>query len=540
MDRFVPSLEALAAVARAVRARKTVLAVETPEPHRFLRGLKLVAENPFFPGPPRPGQPPFRLVVWSPHAGFEELGTGRRGPALWAPDEAETPDPTAALRVAWRAARHLLAQPDPDLDGVLWAYRLADRAFDDPAAVGLLEDIRELGRSVRHTVILVGPVLELPPTLARTVYRLDFPLPTAAELNRLVSLFFREREKPLPPAKVQELARILQGLTWDEADEALAEAYIAVGGDPDALPARLVRAKAELIRRVPALEFVEPAQLDDIGGLENLKTFARRLRAAFSDQAARLGARPPRGVLLVGVPGTGKSLSARALAGNLPVFRLDMGAVFGSLVGQSEANLRAALRTLEAAAPCVAWVDEVEKALGSAGAELDGGTSARVLATLLTWMQERAQAAGVVVVATANQVGLLRPELIERFSFRFFVDLPGPRARAEILRIHLGKRGHELPPEVLADAARLARGHSGRSLELCVERALLALAAGEAEDLGAALVEAVRSTPPLSAQVREAVRDIQAVRDRFEPAADPAADPEEEPTGLPAGRKMML
>jgi AAA+ superfamily predicted ATPase len=544
MDGFVPSLEALEALARAVRARKAALAVETPEPHRFLRGLKLIATNPFFPNPPRPDQQPFRLAVWSPHAGFQEADTGRRGPALWAPDEAETADPTTALRTAWRAARALLEPAaDPNLDGVLWVFRLADRAFDDPAAVGLLEDIRELGRSVRHTLILTGPVLELPPALARTVYRLDFPLPTAAELTRLVELFFQERDEPLTPEEAAALARTLQGLTWDEADEALADAYIAVRGDRMALPARLIRAKAELIRRVPALEFVPPAGLEDIGGLENLKAFARELRATFTEKARRLGARPPRGILLVGVPGTGKSLAAKALAGDLPVIRLDMGAVYGSLLGQSEATLRQALRTLEAAAPVVAWVDELEKATGAG--DLDGGTSLRVLGTLLTWMQERAQERGVVVVATANDVSRLRPELLERFSYRFFVDLPGPRARAEILRIHLRKRGHDLPDEALAALARQARGHSGRSLELCVERALQALAAGEGEATPEALAEqvqaATRRTPPLVEQAADAIRALQAVRDRFEPAQDPAADPEEETAG-PTGssRKIMF
>ncbi len=533
-ERMIPAIasaQALADLARAVRARKAVLAVETAEPHRFLRGAREVARAPYFPER-RPGVRPFRLVVWSPHGGFVEVDTGRKPAPLWAPDEADHPDPVAALGVAWRVTRVLQEQggkADPETDEVLWIFRLPDRGLEDPRAWGYLEDLREYGRFVRHTVVLVSPALEIPPQLSRTVYRLEFPLPTADELRHLVRKFLRDvGEAEAAEAEAGRLARILQGLTWDEADEALADAYIAVKGDRTALPARLIRAKADLIRRVPALEFVPPAGLEDIGGLENLKAFARELRATFTERAHRLGARPPRGILLVGVPGTGKSLAAKALAGDLPVIRLDMGAVYGSLLGQSEATLRQALRTLEAAAPVVAWVDELEKALGVG--DLDGGTALRVLGTLLTWMQERAQERGVVVVATANDVSRLRPELLERFSYRFFVDLPGPQARAEILRIHLRKRGQTLPDEVLAALAREARGHSGRSLELCVERALQALAAAEAtptpEALAERLGQAIRRTPPLSEQAADAIRALQAVRDRFEPAQDPTADPE--------------
>jgi SpoVK/Ycf46/Vps4 family AAA+-type ATPase len=185
------------------------------------------------------------------------------------------------------------------------------------------------------------------------------------------------------------------------------------------------------------LQFIETKVTDsEVGGLQNLKAYSARKRLTFTEKAKEYGLTPAKGVMLVGIPGTGKSLSAKAIAGGqMPLLRMDIGALMGGIVGESESNMRAALKVAEAVAPAVVWLDEIEKALGNSGGELDGGTSTRVFGTLLTWMQETT--APIYVVATANDVRSLRPELLRRFDDIFFVDLPDADARKEVFSIHL-------------------------------------------------------------------------------------------------------
>jgi SpoVK/Ycf46/Vps4 family AAA+-type ATPase len=312
-------------------------------------------------------------------------------------------------------------------------------------------------------IILLCPQLEIPPELEKEIVIVDFALPTVGELrqrfvemiNELpqsvnVELTDAERGVNTKDAGITELAKAAQGLTLTEAELALGKAItrekVQNGqqvkrldlGDAHAI----VEEKKQIVRKTGILTFEEPGQMEDVGGLEQLKAWLKKRRNIFSEDARRYGLLAPKGVLLTGVPGCGKSLCAKAMASywGVPILRLDMGAVYGGLVGQSEANMRKAIKCAEAMAPCILMVDEIEKGLaGSSGGGGDGGTSTRVFGTLLSWMSDKT--AQVFVVATANEFDRLPPELLRkgRFDEIFFVDFPHAGEREQIFQIHVKK-----------------------------------------------------------------------------------------------------
>jgi SpoVK/Ycf46/Vps4 family AAA+-type ATPase len=247
----------------------------------------------------------------------------------------------------------------------------------------------------------------------------------------------------------------------------------------------------------------------DVGGLEYLKKWLGRRGKAFSSGAAEFGIPSPKGVLLLGAPGCGKSLTAKAVASawRLPLLRLDLGRIFSGLLGSSEDNMRKAIKVAEGVAPAVLWIDEIEKGLaGNASGQSDGGTASRVFGTLLTWMQENT--AQVFVVATANRIEILPPELLRRGRFDeiFFVDLPGAATRAEILGIHLKRRRRDPAGFDIESLASMSEGFSGAELEHAVVEGLY-FAFDEGRELAAADLErAIRETVPLSVTSAEELR----------------------------------
>lgn len=524
-----------------LRARVPILAVRTPEVQRVLDLLWFIGRAPTAYGFAA-GAPPRPVFLWAPGEGLRHMDRPWRFDTdpFRLPEGVRLPpaQETMGLAEALEAIRSIAPVMDRAGHPGIWVVVWPDRFLPDPATEWTLLRVHEALRTTRHKVVLLAsPGASLPENLRHLVVEVEFPRPTPEDLIPILRDILGEGPGPLG-ADLRAVARALAGLTLDEVEEALTLVQVRLTMTPDEDPiALLIREKARLIRRIPALEWVEGAGMEEIGGLERLKALAHQLRLAMTPEAADFGIRLPRGILLAGFPGTGKSLTAKALGRELglPLLRLDMGAVFGPYVGQSEAAIREALRIAEAAAPAILWIDEVEKGASLSASETDGGTTARVLGTLLTWMQE--VRAPVIVVATANRVELLTPELVERFTRRFFVDLPGPRAREEILRIHLRKRGHALPEETLRAIARMARGHSGRSLEQAVEAALLAaFSAGERspEAIARALGEEIRRIPPLAEAMPQAMERIAMWRSRFEAASDP--DPEVEtapPSSLP-------
>ncbi|MGN0632192.1 MAG: AAA family ATPase, partial [Ruminococcus sp.] len=264
------------------------------------------------------------------------------------------------------------------------------------------------------------------------------------------------------------------------------------------------------------LEFVKTdLALDDIGGLENLKKWLLRRNNAWSEQAKRYHLPAPKGVLITGVPGCGKSLTAKAMSAiwGLPLIKLDMGKIFGSLVGSSEENMRKAIATAEAVAPCVLWVDEIEKGFSGLKSGGDSGTSARVFGTFLTWMQEKT--APVFVIATANDISALPPELLRkgRFDEIFFTDLPTRSERAKIFALHIRKRTENseiahnisITPECCNELADLTKGYVGAEIEQIVIAAMYEAFYNdrglEKEDI----VKCIRETVPLSATQKEQI-----------------------------------
>jgi SpoVK/Ycf46/Vps4 family AAA+-type ATPase len=254
--------------------------------------------------------------------------------------------------------------------------------------------------------------------------------------------------------------------------------------------------------------FPRQENLDGIGGLDNLKQWLRLRKGACSEEAKSFGIDPPRGVLLLGIQGCGKSLMAKAVAHDweLPLLRLDTGSLYSKFIGETETNVREAIRLAESLAPVVLWIDEIEKAFTAPGAsDADGGVSARLLGTFLSWMQEKK--APVFVVATANDISLLPPELLRkgRFDEIFFVDLPGPQERAEIFRLHLSRRKRDPADFYLDVLAAAAEGFSGAEIEQSIVSALYAAFSARRQLTTDDILQELKSTRPLSQVMKEQI-----------------------------------
>jgi SpoVK/Ycf46/Vps4 family AAA+-type ATPase len=371
-----------------------------------------------------------RLHAWSSTEGLVDTTDGRVTPC---------PDPLDALQLldgmfAADNPRHVVLLRDLQLH--------LDQS--DPMLVRRLKDILRVAKSNGHAIILLGCRLKLPAELEHEITHVDFSLPDPARLGAVLDGILKSAKLKNVHEVVKEAAlQSALGLTTTEAENAFALSVVETRGiDPKVI----AREKARTLKRNGLVEVVEATtSLDDIGGLGQLKEWLQRRGGAFSASAKAYGLPAPKGLLIVGIPGTGKSLTAKATAGafGLPLLRLDMGRVFGGIVGQSEANLRSVIQTAEAIAPCVLWIDEIEKGFSGSksSGSTDGGTSSRVFGSFLSWMQEKDQP--VFVVATANDVSKLPPEFLRkgRFDEMFFVDLPDARERAQIWDIVIKRHG---------------------------------------------------------------------------------------------------
>ena len=378
----------------------------------------------------------------------------------------------------------------------------------------------------KHNLILLSPSLKVPADLEKAIALINWPLPDMDELGKIL----RSAEQDVPAqveitlgenGKRENVTRALRGLTQVEAQNVLKSAVVATRElGENAIPF-IIAEKAQIIRKSGVLEYFDTTvTMSEVGGLEYLKEYATIKRAAFSAKARAAGVDAPKGLLMVGVSGTGKSLAAKAIAGGqMPLLRMDVGALMGGLVGQSEGNMREALKVAEAVAPCVLWIDEIEKALAGVGEGGDSGTSSRVFGTLLTWMQETASP--VYVVATANDVRSLRPELLRRFDDLVVVDLPNAASRLEILNVHLVKRGQNIS-EKLDDVIAATWGFSGAEIEKVVKSAIeRSFVSGKpltAENLLAATKRIIPISVTMSSQINE-LRSWAA--NRAIPAGDP-------------------
>jgi ATP-dependent 26S proteasome regulatory subunit len=405
-------------------------------------------------------------------------------------------------------------------DACVFALLDAHELLGDALARRRLRDLLPALARRKQCAALVGPVIELPPELEREAGRVSVPLPGADEL---AALFGRVVEGAgrgaIPPERIEECVRAGLGLTGAEAVRVFRKAWMAAGRVDDAAVALMVREKQKALRRTPALAFHEAGEdLALVGGLGELKHWLRERRRAFGPEARRFGLPVPRGLLLLGVQGCGKSLCAKAVAREwrFPLLRLDLAAAFGDPARSPELTVREAAALAESLAPAVLWIDEIEK--GFAAVQADPAAS-RTFGSFLTWLAEKR--APVFVVATANDVTALPPELLRRgrFDELFFVDLPNPAERAEILAIHLRKRGRDPAQLPLAELAEAAERLSGAELEQVVAQGLYTAFAESRELNEADLFNAIQETVPLYETYEERIKELRNwARTRARPA----------------------
>ena len=382
------------------------------------------------------------------------------------------------------------------------------------AVIRRMRDVAHHLRDTYKTIVIVAPMLKMAPELSKDVTVLEFGLPRLEDFNKLLERILEDvKDKPqirvnLDAEARDRLLRAAQGLTLKEAENVFAKTLV-LDGKLDADDVTVVFSeKQQIIRKSGLLEYYESQeQISQVAGLEDLKQWLAKRGMAFSDRAAEFGLPAPRGVLLVGIQGCGKSLCAKAVASlwRLPLLRFDVGRMFGSLVGSSEENVRRAIQTAESIAPAILWIDEIDKAFAgsSASGGSDGGTSARVFGTLLTWLSEKSSP--VFVIATANNVSHLPPELLRkgRLDEIFFVDLPSETERREIFRIHIEKRNRDPSQFDLPALAKASDGFRGAEIEEAIVAGLFD-AFSEGGDLTTAVVQqSLAATVPLSKTMSE-------------------------------------
>ncbi len=406
----------------------------------------------------------------------------------------------------------------------LWVLRdLPALLANSPPLTRALKDTAMVLKERGGVVICVGAVGRVPPTLAGIAAAHTLALPDAAEHRTQLETVALQLALPISAAAGQALSSACLGLTLEQAENIWARVRAAGGRFTEDDVAQVLAEKARIVRGSGYLEFIPPADMRAVGGLEHLKKWLVRRGLGFSEAARAVGLPFPRGALLVGVQGCGKSLIARAVAGQWrqPLLRMDVGALMEGLVGASEGNLRRALDLAERISPCVLWVDEIDKAFGGMQSGTDGGTSLRMFGSLLTWMQEKTRP--VFLLATANQIDALPPELLRkgRFDEIFFVDLPDESQREEIWRVHLTARARGAgDPELLERVslpalARLSEGYSGAEIAAAVVEGAFAALAEDAPLSGPQIVEALKASPPLSRTRAETIGALRAwARDR--------------------------
>lgn len=384
------------------------------------------------------------------------------------------------------------------------------RHIDDPIVVRRLRDVGQKFSTNRRTVIITAPELSVPPELTKLVEYFDLPMPDRERLHEIVKETFTRLSKTytlklqLDAAAVDAVAANLRGLTEEEAERAISQALVTRYALCQETITDVLEAKKQLLRHSGMLEFIEASDnMSAVGGLENLKHWLQQRRGAWEDAARDFGLEPPRGVIILGVQGCGKSLCARAVAGEwkLPLVKFDTSAVYDKYIGETEKRIRKVFQVAEGLAPCVLWIDELEKVFAGSGpdsASADAGVSSRLLASFLSWMQDRKSP--VFVAATCNNVTVLPPELIRkgRFDELFFVDLPNSAERKQIFSIQLSRRKRNPAEFDLEKVADTAKGYSGAEIDAAVQAALYAAYSDKRPLSTQFLLDALTQTIPLS------------------------------------------
>ena len=491
-----------------IRARYPIIYVVSPEEQRVQQLLVQIAER-----------RQKTVYEWSCTTGLTPSGASIQ---LQKNRNSPTRDPLAALD-------QVIEQVDPAI--FLFKDFHPFLGKGNHAVVRKLKEIALQLKNSFKTIVLVSPVLEVPVEIEKEMTVLHLPLPSLPELSELLEKIvadvrrFRQIKIDLEEGGRERLLQAARGLTLSEAENVFARILVRkerLTGDE---VAEVLEEKRQLVRKNGLLEYYDSQEsFADVGGLDALKDWLQKRAIAFTPAAREFGLSPPRGVLLIGVQGCGKSLCAKAVARlwEVPLLRFDIGRMFGSFVGSSEDNIRRAIQVAESVAPAILWIDEIDKAFaGNSNHAGDSGTSARVLGTFLTWLNEKT--APVFVVATANDISSLPPELLRkgRLDEIFFVDLPAVKEREEIVAIHLRRRGRDPAAYPTKELAKASEGFSGAEIEEAINSALYEAFYEEVPLGDEQLFAALKKSVPLSRTMQEQLTQL---RDWAHGRARPAGE----------------
>ena len=484
-----------------VKAQYPLIYLITPEEERAESAIaKIAKDNAEYK----------RVFVWTVTRGMVEYGQPRQG------TQHNTVSPEAAIE--WTIRQK---------EGGIYIFKDLHPFIDGPVITRWLRDAIASFKGTDKAIILMSPLQTLPIELEKEVVVLDYPLPNLTELNQVLSArLAKTRSSRLDTETREKLLKAALGLTKDEAEKVYRKAQVKAGQLTESEVEIVLSEKKQLIRRNGILEYIEEDEtLNSVGGLEELKRWLKQRSNAFTERAREYGLPQPKGMLILGVPGCGKSLIAKTTSRlwGLPLLRLDMGRVYdGSTVGRSEANLRSALKTAESISPVILFIDELDKAFSGGGGsgDSDGGTSGRIFGSFLTWMQEKKSP--VFVMATANRVERLPGEFLRkgRFDEIFFVDLPSSAERRDIFRIHLGKRRSEINRFDIEQLTKVSDGFSGAEIEQAIIAAMYDAFAQDREFTQLDIIAAIKATLPLSRTMTE---QVTALRDWAGQRARPAS-----------------
>ncbi|MHC9544523.1 MAG: AAA family ATPase [Vulcanimicrobiota bacterium] len=478
-----------------IRARYPLLAVITWEEERVEREIALLAKK-----------LSKELFCWTSTRGLYRYGesaqSSRRG------FSGNTEDPMNALDEILKF-----------MGAAIFLFKDFHPFIRENAVIRKLREVTQHLSNSHKNLILLSPTLGIPLELEKDVTVVDFPLPGLQQLELLLDRILTElkeaqkRELEIDSLTKERLLKAALGLTLSEAEKSFAKALIMNKKLSDEELSIILSEKEQAIRKSGLLEYYHTdATINGVGGLDNLKEYFGKRALAFTEKARDFGLPPPKGVLLIGVQGCGKSLCAKAISQewSLPLLRFDVGKVFSSLVGSSEENIRRAIGIAESVAPCLLWIDEIEKAFaGTSSSHLsDAGTTSRVFASFITWLQEKT--ASVFVMATANNISILPPELLRkgRFDEIFFVDLPTQAEREQIFKIHIGKKRRKVESFNLPMLAAEAKGFSGAEIEEAVVTGLYDAFYDGGDLTNEYVMSALRQTVPLSRTMDESIQKL--------------------------------
>lgn len=507
--------EAEQQIALLIRARYPFIYINTWEETRVIKSILRVNGEYSWNSRGKEARLNHAVYSWSQTEGMRRLGNSR----------SEDSEGAAGTKQALQAIDFIRKRKEDSIFILkdFHPYLRRERSGTAYEVVRALRDLLPLLYDGAHykTVIFLSPTLVIPDEMQKEITVLDYPLPCESEIYAAFEELLRVNgvKNNLPANMLHEIASAARGMTLREAENAFSRAIIRQGGlTPDALGV-IYEEKRQVIRKGGLLECVDSnIALDDIGGLDVLKEWLKKRRNSWGRRALDYMLPAPKGVLITGIPGCGKSLTAKAMSAiwGVPLIQLDMGRIYSGLVGSSEENMRRAIQTAEAMAPCVLWLDEIEKGLSGTGSSNDSGTATRVFGTLLTWMQEKKSM--VFILATANDISGLRPELLRkgRFDEIFFVDLPTKKEREAIARVHVRRHmceafnGIALNDQFFSGLASLTQGFVGAEIEALIVNALFEAFSENrclcAEDFR----RAAANTVPLSTTQREQIENLRA------------------------------